>query len=204
MPDSERIDPQTLRRMLCDGGELALVDVREGGPFSRSHLLVASNIPISQLEIRAPALLPRRTARIVLTDDGEGLAEQAAAVLAADGYSALSVLDGGVSAWGAAGFELFSGTGVPSKAFGEFVEHRCETPRIAPELLQQWRVQLPIFDEQFGRATVATSSEGHDRPLYLPCAMLDQILERGDQISEGRSGRHGETDDDSHGDQTQT
>jgi len=136
-----RIDPQTLRSMLGDGGELALVDVREGGPFSRSHLLVASNIPISQLEIRAPAMLPRRSARIVLTDDGEGLAERAAAVLAGEGYSALSILDGGVSAWGAAGFELFSGTGVPSKAFGEFVEHRCETPRIEPELLKQWRQQ---------------------------------------------------------------
>lgn len=62
-------------------------------------------------------------------------------MLAGEGYWALSILDGGVSAWGAAGFELFSGTGVPSKAFGEFVEHRCETPRIEPELLQQWQQQ---------------------------------------------------------------
>jgi rhodanese-related sulfurtransferase len=41
------------------------------------------------------------------------------------------VLEGGVGAWRAAGFQLFSGVNVPSKAFGEFVEHACETPRIS-------------------------------------------------------------------------
>ena len=33
---------------------------------------------------------------------------------------------GGTRAWAAAGFELFTGVNVPSKAFGELVEHRCE------------------------------------------------------------------------------
>jgi rhodanese-related sulfurtransferase len=46
------------------------------------------------------------------------------------GYRDLAVLEGGVGAWKAAGFELFTGVNVPSKAFGEFVEHVCETPRI--------------------------------------------------------------------------
>jgi rhodanese-related sulfurtransferase len=46
------------------------------------------------------------------------------------GYTDLAVLKGGVAAWRAAGFELFTGVNVPSKAFGEFVEHVCETPRI--------------------------------------------------------------------------
>ena len=34
-------------------------------------------------------------------------------------------------AWKTAGFELFTGVNVPSKAFGELVEHRCGTPHIA-------------------------------------------------------------------------
>jgi rhodanese-related sulfurtransferase len=159
-----RIAPQALRAMLGDGGEIALVDVREGGPFSRSHLLVASNVPLSQLEVRAPAVLPRRTVRLVLTDDGEGLAERAAAVLSDHGYSDVAILDGGVSGWAAAGYELFSGTGVPSKAFGEFVEHACGTPRIEPRQLKQWR------DE--GRDVVVVDSRPLDefRMVSIPGA----------------------------------
>ena len=139
------IDARTLREWLSDGNEIALVDVRDGGPFSRSHLLVASNLPLSSLEVRAPALLPRRNARIVLMDDeatdGVGLVDRAAALLAAHGYDNLSILKGGVSAWGAASFELFSGTNVPSKAFGEYVEHQCDTPRIDPQTLAAWQAE---------------------------------------------------------------
>src|SRR6185437_16993576 len=46
------------------------------------------------------------------------------------GYRNLAVLAGGVKAWRDAGYELFSGVHVPSKAFGEFIEHAAETPRL--------------------------------------------------------------------------
>jgi rhodanese-related sulfurtransferase len=134
-----RIDAATLRNWLGDGQEIALVDVRDGGPFARSHLLVASNLPLARLEVLAPALLPRRTVRVVLMDAGEGFAERAAAVLAAHGYSGLHLLSGGVQAWADEGYELFSGTHVPSKAFGEMVEHGFDTPRIEPHTLHQWQ-----------------------------------------------------------------
>lgn len=137
------VDAPTLRAWLTDGEEVALVDVRDGGPFSRSHLLVACNIPLAQLELKAPELLPRRDARIVLIDDapadGKHAAQRAAVLLSEHGYCQLAILEGGTSGWGACGFELFSGTNVPSKAFGEHVEHTCETPRIDPEVLHQWQ-----------------------------------------------------------------
>jgi rhodanese-related sulfurtransferase len=137
------VDATTLRAWLTDGEEVALVDVRDGGPFSRSHLLVACNIPLAQLELKAPELLPRRDARIVLIDDapadGQHAAQRAAVLLSEHGYRQLAILQGGTSGWGACGFELFSGTNVPSKAFGEHVEHTCETPRIDPEVLHQWQ-----------------------------------------------------------------
>jgi len=137
------VDAPTLRQWLSDPDEVALVDVRDGGPFSRSHLLVACNIPLAQLELKAPELLPRRDARIVLIDDpgteGLGAASRAAGLLARHGYTQLFVLAGGNSAWGGYGYELFSGTNVPSKAFGEYVEHSCDTPRIDPEQLHRWQ-----------------------------------------------------------------
>jgi rhodanese-related sulfurtransferase len=132
-----RLSAGDLRRMLDDGRELALVDVREELVFSSSHLLLARSVPLSRFELRFAQLVPRRTTRIVLCDDDDGLAGRAAAILARNGYNNVHLLDGGVGGWAAAGFELFSGVNVPSKAFGEFVEHRSHTPSIAADDLHR-------------------------------------------------------------------
>jgi rhodanese-related sulfurtransferase len=116
--------------MLHDGGEIALLDVREAGQFGESHLLFATPLPYSRLELDIGALVPRKSARIVLCDDGGGTAELAAKRLQAIGYSEVSVLDGGTRAWRDAGYTLFAGVNVPSKLFGELVEHEYHTPRV--------------------------------------------------------------------------
>ena len=139
-----RIDAATLRGWLADGGELALIDVRDGGPFSRAHLLIASSVPLAQLALRAPVLLPRRTVRTVVMDEAgavDGEADRAARLLAQHGYADVSALADGLAGWVRAGYECFSGTNVPSKAFGEHVEHVYETPRIGPSQLEQWRAE---------------------------------------------------------------
>src|SRR5262249_47664977 len=82
---------------------------------------------------RLDALVPRRSTRIVLVDADDGLALRAGQRMAAFGYTNVSILAGGVEAWGKAGFELFSGVNVPSKAFGEFIDHRDDTPRLSAE-----------------------------------------------------------------------
>ena len=124
------VSARQLKAMLHDGGEIALLDVREEGVFARRHLLLAASTPLSRLEVRVPQLVPRRSTRIVICDGNEGLAQRAADKLARHGYSDLSVLNGGVDAWAAASYEVYSGVNVPSKAFGEFVEHSENTPRM--------------------------------------------------------------------------
>jgi len=52
------------------------------------------------------------------------------------GWTDVAVLAGGVSGWAAAGNEVFSGVYVPSKAFGEFVEHEAGTPSVSAEELK--------------------------------------------------------------------
>jgi rhodanese-related sulfurtransferase len=131
------VDPQALKAMLFDGRELAPIDLREELIFSRSHLLWARSVPLSRLELRFGSLVPRRGTRIVLCDEGDGLVERAAKVLAAAGYSDLSYLQGGIAAWEKAGLELFSGVNVPSKAFGEHIEHACGTPSVSAEELDK-------------------------------------------------------------------
>src|SRR5262245_15772586 len=124
------LDAPALKAMLADGQELAIIDLREELIFSQNHLLFARSVPLSRLELKFAALVPRRGTRIVLCDDGDGLVERAAAILQRGGYTDLAYLAGGVAAWEKAGFELFSGVNVPSKAFGEFVEHTSGTPSI--------------------------------------------------------------------------
>jgi rhodanese-related sulfurtransferase len=129
-----KIGACALKAMLHDGGELALVDVREQGVYFHGHLLFASCIPLSRIELLVADLIPRRGTRIVLCDGGdEDLAARAATTLTTFGYDDVSIFDGGTPAWREAGFELFSGVNVVSKAFGEYVEHRYHTPRLSAQ-----------------------------------------------------------------------
>ncbi|MCW5604335.1 MAG: sulfurtransferase [Burkholderiales bacterium] len=133
------IDAKQLRQMLDDGGELAVIDAREEGVFARDgHLLLASNIPLSVLELRAPVLLPRRTVRLVLCDGNDGPGQIAAARLAAAGYSDVMWLEGGTEAWAAAGFRLYTGVHVPSKAFGEYIQHEDAPSEVTANELAGW------------------------------------------------------------------
>jgi rhodanese-related sulfurtransferase len=129
------VSPQELRALIVSDQEFALVDVREQGTFARSHLLFAACVPLSGLELLIGDLVPRRNTRVVIVDGGDSddLAARAHQRLTELGYANATVLDGGVAAWQAAGFEVFSGVNVPSKAFGEFVEQTCETPRLAAD-----------------------------------------------------------------------
>ncbi|WP_237216786.1 rhodanese-like domain-containing protein, partial [Falsiroseomonas oryziterrae] len=130
-----KVTAQVLKGWLRDGGELAILDAREEGEFGASHLFWAVPCPLSQAEIRAPLLLPRRSVRVVCTDGGEGLADRLADVLRSLGCTDVHVLEGGTPAWKAAGYEVFSGVNVPSKAFGEWVEHHYGTPSVSAEEL---------------------------------------------------------------------
>ena len=131
------ITAAALRERLAGRGELALLDVREQGVHYRGHPFFAVSLPLSRLELMVADLAPRRSVPLVLLDGGEGLAEKAAARLEALGYSGMAILEGGCAGWKAAGGELFSGVNVPSKAFGEFVEHHYGTPRIPPQELNR-------------------------------------------------------------------
>ena len=132
---SKSVDAATLKTMLSDGAELALLDVREEGTFGVAHMLYAIPLPYSTLEMRLGQLVPRRSTRTVLIDSGDGVGERAAARMAVLGYTDVAVLAGGMAAWGAAGYEVFMGVNVPCKAFGEVVEHAAHTPSISAEEL---------------------------------------------------------------------
>jgi rhodanese-related sulfurtransferase len=149
--DIKRIGARDLKAQLHDGGEIALLDAREEGIFGKRHLLLASCVPLSRLELLIDDLVPRRGARVVWCDDGDGSALRAAERMASFGYTDVAVLDGGIAAWEAALYRVYSGVHVPSKAFAEVVEHEAGTPYLtAPELkaLIDSGADIAIFDSR--------------------------------------------------------
>jgi len=125
------IDAETLRAWLSDGAEIALLDVREPGQFDAGHLFYSVPIPYSRLEIDIGRLVPNPAVRVVLCDEGDGVAALAARRLAGLGYAEVSVLQGSPERWRARGFGLFEGVNTISKAFGELVKHEYRTPHLS-------------------------------------------------------------------------
>ena len=129
------ISAATLTEWILDGKELAVLDAREQGVYFDSHLFHAGCIPLSSLELLLPTLVPRTDTRVVWCDAGPtggetDLASRAAHRAAELGWTQCHVLDGGTAAWAANGGELYAGVNVPSKAFGEHVEHAYDTPHM--------------------------------------------------------------------------
>ncbi len=150
------IDAPALKAWINDGQELAILDAREDGEFGRSHLFWANPCGLLRAELRARAILPRLGVRICCVDGGPdgdhpGLAERLAGYLQGIGCSDVAVLAGGTAAWEAAGYVVFSGVNVPSKAFGEWVEHEYATPSVEPAELQAMidaRADMVILDSR--------------------------------------------------------
>ena len=125
------VDARTLKDWLHDGEEIALLDVREHGQYGESHLFYGIPLPYSRLELDVPRLVPRTATRVVVYDDGLlGVAVRAAERLYALGYANVRVLEQGTLGWQRAGYQLFAGVNVPSKAFGELAELHFHTPRL--------------------------------------------------------------------------
>jgi rhodanese-related sulfurtransferase len=145
------ISAKRVSERLAGNAELALLDVREQGVHYRGHPFYAVSCPLSRLELMAGDLVPRKDVPIILVDGNEGLSEKSKPRLEGLGYTDVTILEGGCEGWKQAGLELFSGVNVPSKAFGEFVEHHYQTPRIpARELLdlQAKKQKMVILDSR--------------------------------------------------------
>jgi rhodanese-related sulfurtransferase len=126
------IDAHTVQQWLHDGAELALLDLREAGQFGEGHLFFATPLAYSTLELEVGRLIPRLGTRIVVHDGGEDrLAARAMARLEAMGYGNVHLFAGGTKAWAAAGYPVYKGVNLPSKTFGELVEHAYDTPRVS-------------------------------------------------------------------------
>ncbi|MFK7944591.1 MAG: rhodanese-like domain-containing protein [Paracoccaceae bacterium] len=165
-----------LQTWLTDGNELALLDVREAGQIGEGHILFSAPVPYSRFEIMLPQLAPNPAVRMVLVDNDDGVALRAAARAEALGYTAVHVLAGGVLGWASLGRTLFKGVNVPSKAFGELVEHACDTPRLSAAEVQERAAEIVLIDgrpaNEYNRMTIPGAQNCPNGELALRIGTL--------------------------------
>lgn len=157
------ITAQELRRHWVNRLEIALLDVREEGPYSEAHPLFALSVPVSEIVAKLPPLVPRLSAPVVVYDNGEGYVERAASAVTALGYQDVAILEGGLSAYTHVG-EVYRDVNVPSKAFGELVEAIHGTPslpaRDAKAVLENGNSNVVVLDarrfEEYNTMSIPT------------------------------------------------
>jgi glyoxylase-like metal-dependent hydrolase (beta-lactamase superfamily II) len=95
---------EELRRRIESGDPgIAILDVREADAYAAGHVPGAIHLPRGQLELRADAVFPDPTVRILACCEFGKISTIAAATLRSMGFQGAIALDGGIRAWREAG-----------------------------------------------------------------------------------------------------
>ena len=92
--------------MLINRGKSTIVDVRSPEEFAAGHLRDAKNIPLADLSSRIAELDKAKSKTIVVVCQTGPRADKAAKMLEAAGFTDVVSLDGGQTAWQAAGLPI--------------------------------------------------------------------------------------------------
>jgi rhodanese-related sulfurtransferase len=106
---SPRLDAAALRDLLDSDHAPRLLDVRTPGEFETAHIPGSYNVPLDTLREHRDELRRHLEEDVVLVCRSGQRAAQAEQFLAATGLPNLRVLDGGITAWQAAGASVRQG-----------------------------------------------------------------------------------------------
>jgi len=93
-------------RLGSNSRDLVVLDLRESDAYRAGHIPGAKHLPRGQLELRVNVELPDPTIRILTCCEFGKISTLAAATLRELGYGRIAALDGGMSAWRAAGYPV--------------------------------------------------------------------------------------------------
>jgi rhodanese-related sulfurtransferase len=91
---------------LINRGKTTVVDVRSAEEFAAGHLRDAKNIPLADLTARIGELEKSKPRAVVVVCQTGARSDKAARQLAAAGFDDVVSLDGGLTAWQAAGLPV--------------------------------------------------------------------------------------------------
>jgi rhodanese-related sulfurtransferase len=91
---------------LLNRGKTTLVDVRGADEFAAGHLRDAKNIPLADLTSRISELEKSKNRTVVVLCESGARSDKAVRQLAAAGFEDVFSLEGGLTAWRAAGLPI--------------------------------------------------------------------------------------------------
>jgi rhodanese-related sulfurtransferase len=97
-----------LSRLLAREPHTQIIDVREYSEYASEHVAGTKLVPLSALDKNFKEINPQQPAYLLCRSSAR--ATQAANKLAANGFANLTVVEGGIMAWKAAGFPVESGS----------------------------------------------------------------------------------------------
>jgi rhodanese-related sulfurtransferase len=104
-PRGKRASPLQATQLI-NRGKTTILDVRDTAEFANGHLRDAKNIPLADLAGRIGELDKSKTRTIVVVCQSGARADKAVRQLAAAGFDDVVSLDGGLTAWQAAGLPI--------------------------------------------------------------------------------------------------
>jgi rhodanese-related sulfurtransferase len=129
------ISAPALKRLMDSDTLYAVLDVRDWGEFTLEQIPGTNSLPRGHLEKYIAVLVPKKDVRVVLYCDNGQRSARAAATLESRGYSHVSVLDGGLRSWKAAGYETIRGWSLRGKEYGERLQIEEGIPDLTAEEL---------------------------------------------------------------------
>lgn len=129
------INAQTLKTLMESDTLYAVLDVRDWGEFTLEQIPGTNSLPRGHLEKYIGVLVPKNDVKIVIHCDSGQRSARAAATLEALGYTNVSVLDGGLQSWKAAGYDTIHGWSLRGKEYGERLQVEEDIPEMTAEEL---------------------------------------------------------------------
>lgn len=105
-PRGRRATHLQATQMMNRGKATAVIDVRSNEEFAAGHLRDAKNIPLADLANRIGELDKSKTKTVIVVCQSGARADKAARQLKAAGFEDVYSLDGGMTAWTAAGLPV--------------------------------------------------------------------------------------------------
>ena len=106
--DYKVINCEELGNKIADGIEFTLIEVSPRDEYECAHLPQAINIPVDDLRVMVPRLVPSAWDEVVVYGAGPEVAVAAAGELVAIGYKDVKAYEGGKPDWIAAGLPVES------------------------------------------------------------------------------------------------
>jgi molybdopterin/thiamine biosynthesis adenylyltransferase/rhodanese-related sulfurtransferase len=148
-------------RAEIDSGETTLIDVREQNEWDESHLEAAIHVPQGDLAQRIDELVPDTSRRVVLYCRTDNRSSNMAGTLQGLGYDNVAAIEGGITAWDAAGLPLVEARGLTREQRMRYSRHTL-LPEIGVE------GQLRLLDAKV--LLLGAGGLGAPSALYLAAA----------------------------------